>query len=99
MFKNDDLYNMDNVQKSIVEKQLILDLAIKIDVLFELLIKHKIIDNLEIESCEQYVSSKPEYKILLEYLNKSKKQVENYQNNPEQYLKDLFGAKLNGNIK
>ena len=41
----------------------------------------------------------PNYKPVYDYLNGAEQKANYYKNNPEQHLKDVFNAKMNGTIK
>lgn len=99
MFRNSDYYDLDSAQKSVAEKKLMLDLYIKNMAIIELLKQKGIVTDLDIEACENYVKSSTKVKIAMEGIQQSKDKINEYQRNPEQHLKDLFAAKMNGTIK
>ena len=45
------------------------------------------------------VKNSPNYKPVYDYLNGAEQKANYYKNNPEQHLKDVFNAKMNGTIK
>jgi len=99
MFKNSDYYDLNAAQQTIADKRLMLDIYIKNLAIVELLKKHNITNDLEIEACENYIKTLPEIKTVLDIMKQSESKIHEYQSNPEQHLRDLFQAKINRTIK
>jgi len=99
MFKNSDYYDLNAAQQTVADKRLILDIYIKNLAIVELLKKHGITNDLEIEACENYIKTLPAIKVMCDFMDQSEAKIKDYQKNPEQHLKDLFQAKMNGNIR
>jgi hypothetical protein len=99
MFTNSDYYDLDSAQSKINQMKLMLDLRVKIDALEQVLVQRNIIGNNDIEACTKYLKVSPEYKALYDYLETQEKGVKNCKNDPQQYLRDLFKAKMDGSIK
>ena len=45
------------------------------------------------------MKNSPNYKPLYEYFEMAEQKAEYYKNNPEQHLKDVLAAKMNGTIE
>lgn len=73
-------------------------MQLEIDALKELLEKHGIITGLEFDACKRYLSSTVQRKEVLDHIAKLKTNVSYYKNNQQDYLRDLFNAKLNGQL-
>lgn len=82
MFTNNDLYDLDSAQSKIKQMKLMLDMRVKIDAMEQILIQRKIIDNNDVEACETFLKTQPEYKTLYDYLENQQNDVLNYKNNP-----------------
>lgn len=99
MFSNNDFYNLDDASKTLKNNKLILDMYIKLETLTQLLIKHDITNELEIEACENYLKSLPRFKTMIDEMTKVEQKINSYKGNPQQHLKDLMSAKLTGQIR
>lgn len=99
MFSNNDFYNLDDATKVIKEKKLMLELYIKLESLTQLLIKHDVTNILEIEACENYIKTLPHIKLMTDQIFQLESKINEYKNDPQQHLKDLMKAKMNGQIK
>ncbi|RYI30512.1 hypothetical protein EVU96_08850 [Bacillus infantis] len=99
MFSNNDFYNLDDATKTLKNKQLMLSMYIKMEALTQLMIKHNITNELEIEACENYIKSLPHVKKMVEEMEQAESQIKNYKADPRQHLRDLMAAKMNGSIK
>lgn len=99
MFSNNDYYHLDDATKTLNDKKLILSLFMEVEALKLLLDKKGIVSPADIEACMTYLKSRPDIKVLTELIEKSENQIREYKSNPEQHLKDLFAAKMNGTIR
>ena len=98
LFSNDAMYNMDKAEKEINDTRLLIDLKVETQVLLQLLVSKGIVTREEVQSMRETVKRQPQYKAVYDYLDQSKKTAEYYQQNPEQHLKDIMNAKLNGKL-
>lgn len=73
-------------------------MQLEIDALKDLLDKHGIITSLEFDACKHYLSSTGQRKEVLDHIAKLKTSVSHYKNNQQDYLRDLFNAKLSGQL-
>ena len=64
----------------------------------EVVEKHGIITSLEFDACKSYLSSTGQRKEVLDYIARTKAGISHYKSNQQDYLRDLFNAKLNGNL-
>ena len=99
MLSNDANYHVDEALNEIQEKRAILDAKIDTQVVLQLLVQKGIVTREEVAEMRKKVSGSPKYKATLDYLNTAESQAKYYQANPQEHLKDLFNAKLNGQIK
>lgn len=99
MLSNKANYNMDDALHEIEEKRLILDAKIDTQVVLQLLVQKGIVSREEVAEMRKTVSGSPKYKATLDYLESAKQKAKYYQDNPQEHLKDLFNAKMDGTIK
>lgn len=99
MFSNNDFYNLDDATKTLTNKKLLLEMYMKMESLAQILIKHGITNESEIEACENYVKTLPHIKVMIEEMERVESKINSYKSDPQQHLRDLMNAKLNGHIK
>ncbi len=92
-------YDMDTALNEINEKKLLLDVKVETQLILQLLVSKGIATREEVHSMREKVKNSPNYKPLYEYFEMAEQKAEYYKNNPEQHLKDVFAAKMNGTIK
>ena len=92
-------YYMDTALNEINEKKLLLDVKVETQLILQLLVSKGIVTREEVSSMREKVKNSPNYKPLYEYFEMAEQKAEYYKNNPEQHLKDVLAAKMNGTIK
>lgn len=92
-------YDMDTALNEINEKKLLLDVKVETQVILQLLVSKDIILREEVTEMRNKVKNSPNYKPLYDYFGQAEHKANYYKNNPEQHLKDVFTAKMNGTIK
>ena len=99
MLSRDANYNMDTALQEINDKKLLLDTKVETQVILQLLVSKGIVTREEVSEMRNKVKNSPNYKPVYDYLNNAQQKANYYKNNPEQHLKDVFNAKMNGIIK
>lgn len=92
-------YDMDTALNEIDEKKLLLDVKAETQLILQLLVSKGIATREEVSSMREKVKNSPNYKPLYEYFEMAEQKAEYYKNNPEQHLKDVLAAKMNGTIE
>lgn len=92
-------YDMDTALNEINEKKLLLDVKVETQLILQLMVQKGIVTREEVSSMREKVKNSPSYKPLYEYFEKAEQKANYYKDNPEQHLKDIFAAKMNGTIK
>lgn len=98
MFSKDANYNMDTALSEINEKKLILDVKVETQVILQLLVQKGIVTREEVSAMRETVKNSPQYKPLYQYLEGASNKAEYYKQNPQEHLKDIMNAKLNGKL-
>lgn len=99
MFSNNDNYDLDSAQSKIDNARRLINLQIQVDALKNVLVAKGIISELDISATKQFIMSDETVKSTLEALGQAEQRVNMYKNNPEQHLKDLLKAKMDGTIR
>ena len=99
MLSNNANYHMEDAINEIEQLQLILDSKIDSQVILQILVQKGIVTREEVAEMRKKVSSSPKYKASIDYLENANKQAQYYKDNPQEHLKDLFNAKMNGTIR
>ena len=99
MLSRDANYNMDTALDEINQKKLLLDIKVETQVILQLLVANNIVTREEVSKMRDTVKNSPNYKPLYDYFEKAEQKANYYKDNPEQHLKDVLVAKMNGTIK
>ena len=99
MLSNDANYNMDTALDEINQKKLLLDVKVETQLILQLLVQKGIVTREEVSEMRNKVKNSPNYKPLYDYFKQAEQKANYYKANPEQHLKDVFAAKMNGTIK
>ena len=99
MLSRDANYNMDTALNEINEKKLLLDVKVETQLILQLLVQKGIVSREEVSEMRNKVKNSPNYKPLYDYFEQAEQKANYYKANPEQHLKDVFAAKMNGTIK
>ena len=99
MLSRDANYNMDTALNEINEKKLLLDVKVETQLILQLLVQKGIVSREEVSELRNTVKNSPNYKHVYDYFEQAEQKANYYKANPEQHLKDVFAAKMNGTIK
>ena len=99
MLSRDANYNMDTALNEINEKKLLLDVKVETQLILQLLVQKGIVSREEVSEMRNKVKNSPNYKPLYDYFELAEQKANYYKANPEQHLKDVFAAKMNGTIE
>lgn len=99
MLSNDANYNMDTALNEINQKKLLLDVKVETQLVLQLLVTKGIVTREEVAEMRNKVKNSSQYKPLYDYFEQAEQKANYYKVNPEQHLKDVFAAKMNGYIK
>lgn len=92
-------YDIDTALNEINEKKLLLDVKVETQLILQLLVSKGIVSREEVSEMRNKVKNSSYYKPLYDYFEQAEQKANYYKSNPEQHLKDLLAAKINGTIK
>lgn len=90
------IYDLDGSKEKLQMLRQLLNLQVEVDVLKDLLIRHRIIDSLEFDAARNYIMQNTEYKSMYDMIQTAESQINHYENNPTEYLRDLMNRKFQG---
>lgn len=96
---NDKYYKPDEAIHDLMLQETIINVAVDAQVLLRILVEKKIITREDVEIYREEVRSSPKYGSVLKDIQRQKVGFQAAKDNPEEYLKALFKAKINGDIK
>ena len=99
VLSNDANYNMDTALNEINQKKLLLDVKVETQLILQLLVVKGIVTREEVSEMRNKVKNSSQYKPLYNYFEQAEQKANYYKTNPEQHLKDVLAAKMNGSIK
>lgn len=91
-----DKYHPESLKEDAIQKKLMLDTAVDVQTIMQILVKNNIATKEEIDEIRIKVKSLPKYKAAYEMVENIVNASELYQNDPQAYLKALFNDKLHG---
>lgn len=96
---NEKLYKPEEALHELQVQETILKTAIDVQVVLRILVDKEIVTREEVQKYREEVSNSPKYKIVLDDIQKQKVGFQAAKDNPQDYLRALFKAKMNGDIK
>lgn len=96
---NENYYKPDQALHELMTQQTIVDVAVDIQVLLRILVDKEIITREEVNRYRDEVRNSPKYKLVLDDIQKQRQAFQAAKDNPQEYLKALMKAKLDGKIK
>lgn len=96
---NDNFYKPEEALHELQVQETILKTAIDVQVVLRILVDKEIVTREEVQKYREEVSNSPKYKIVLDDIKRQKVGFQAAKDNPQDYLKALFKAKMNGDIK
>lgn len=91
------LSNFDQTTEDIKMKLVILETAIDVQTILQLLVQKNIVTREEVENMRNIVRNSPKYKNTYIDIKQTLQELEKYKNDPTQVLKDMFSEKLKDN--
>ena len=95
----DNFYKPEEALHELQVQETILKTAIDVQVALRILVDKEIVTREEVQKYREEVSNSPKYRIVLDDIQQQKVAFQAAKDNPQDYLKALFKAKMNGDIK
>lgn len=95
----DAIYNPDEAIQELLLQEQVVNQAVDVQVLLRILVDKEIITRDEVNQYRQEVRNSPKYSTTIAKIESQKKGFEAAKNNPQEYLKALLKAKMEGKIK
>lgn len=96
---NDSYYKPDEALHGLQIQEAIMKVSVDVQAVLRILVDKKIITREEVQKYRNEVSNSPRYKLVLDDIQRQKRGFQAAKDNPQEYLKALFNAKMNGDIK
>ena len=96
---NDNYYKPDQALHELTTQQTIVDIAVDVQALLRILVDKGITTKEEVNKYREEVRNSPKYKPVLDEIQRQRQLFQAAKNNPDEYLKALFNAKMDGKIR
>lgn len=96
---NDKFYKPEEALHELQIQETILKTAIDVQVVLRILVDKEIVTREEVQKYREEVSNSSKYKIVIDDIRRQKAEFQVAKDNPQDYLKALLRAKMNGDIK
>ena len=98
VLSRDAAFNMDQALDELNLKKLVLDVKAETQTILQLLVEKEVVTREEVQKMREVVKNSPKYKLLYDYLNQAEQQAQYYKDNPQEHLKAVMNAKMNGKL-
>lgn len=96
---NENYYKPEQALHELMTQQTIMDIAVDVQVLLRILVDKEIITREEVNQYRTEVRNSPKYKPVLDDIQRQREAFQVAKDNPQEYLKALLKAKMDGKIK
>ena len=96
---NDSYYKPDEALHELQIQEAIMKVSVDVQAVLRILVDKKIITREEVQKYRNEVSNSPRYNLVLDDIQRQKRGFQAAKDNPQEYLKAIFNAKMNGDIK
>lgn len=96
---NDKYYKPDEALHELMIQETIMNLAVDVQALLRILVEKEIITREEVNAYREEVRNSPKYKPAIDAIRREKEGFTAAKQNPEEYLRAIFKAKMDGKIK
>lgn len=96
---NDKYYKPDEALHELMIQETLINVAVDIQSLLRILVEKEIINKAEVNHYRNEVRNSPKYKPIIDDIQRQKAGFQAAKDNPQEYLKAIFNAKMNGDIK
>lgn len=96
---NDSYYKPDEALHGLQIQEAIMKVSVDVQAVLRILVDKKIITREEVQKYRNEVSNSPRYKLVLDDIQRQKRGFQAAKDNPQEYLKAILNAKMNGDIK
>lgn len=96
---NNNMYKPDEALHELQTQETIMNIAVDVQTTLQILVDKGIVSREEVAVYRERVRNSPKYKPVLEQIERQKKAFQTAKDNPQDYLKALFRAKMDGKIR
>lgn len=88
--------NLDEAAREIQDKKLILDLAVDVQAILQILVEKGITTKEEVEQKRAIVRNTPKYKNGYTYIQQTMEEIIKYQKDPQALIREMLRRKMEG---
>ncbi len=96
---NDSYYKPDEALHELMIQETIVNVAVDVQALLRILVEKEIITREEVKAYREEVRNSPKYKPVIEDIERQRAGFQAAKDNPQEYLKAILKAKMNGDIR
>ena len=96
---NDSYYKPDEALHELQMQETIMKALVDVQVVLRILVDKEIVTREEVQKYRNEVGNSPKYKPVLDDIQRQKRGFQAAKDNPQEYLKAILNAKMNGDIK
>ncbi|MCI8795308.1 MAG: hypothetical protein HFG89_00420 [Dorea sp.] len=96
---NDNFYKPDEALHELRTQETIMNIAVDAQSALQILVDKGVVSREEVAVYRERVRNSPRYKPVLEQIDRQKRAFQTAKENPQDYLKALIQAKMDGRIK
>ena len=96
---NDSYYKPDEALHELQMQETIMKALVDVQVVLRILVDKEIVTREEVQTYRNEVGNSPMYKHVLDDIQRQKRGLQAAKDDPQECLKAIFNAKMNGDIK
>lgn len=96
---NNNYYKPNEALHELQIQETILNVAVDVQALLRILVDKEIITRDEVKQYREEVKNSPKYKVVLDDIQRQKSGFQAAKDNPQEYLRAVLKAKMDGKIK
>lgn len=96
---NNSYYKPEDALHELMIQETIINVAVDVQALLRILVEKEIITTEEVNQYRQEVRESPKYKPVIDDIQRQRSGFQAAKDNPREYLKAIFEAKIQGDLK
>lgn len=96
MLESSQLADLDQAERDLKDKKLILDTAIDVQAILRFMVDQGVITKDEVNKYREEVKKSPKWSAAIQYIDQTMTEIERYRRDPQSQLKRMFEEKMKG---
>lgn len=94
MLSTEQMANLEQAERDLADKQLILNTAVDVQTILQLLVEKEIVTREEVENKRNIVRNSQKYKMAQMFIGQTKAEIDKYKADPKALIQEMFKRKM-----